>query len=172
MHIRDEHLRAKGNERLTQRLRERRAQPSQPSALSVTPPQPHPENSSQTAANPPMHTNTSFTDSEEDVDLPEICEISKFRELINAYRSQLQDDEVDNDPIIPLSAQLTNPYPLIPIHQLFDFTDISWSKMINDGSEQNFEAELALYDLLDRDADGEVDVDLDLDGFTEQAYLG
>lgn len=170
LHIHDEHLRTKGNECLIQRLRERHTHSIQPSA-PPTPSQPQTGNSLpslQTPTNTPTRTNTSLTDPEEDVDFPEICEISKFRELIDAYQAQLHEDKIDNDPIIASDE----PYPLIPIARLFDFMDLSWSNIVNEGSERNFEAELALYDLLDRDADAEADIDLDLDGTTEQAYLG
>jgi hypothetical protein len=47
----------------------------------------------------------------------------------------------------------------IPISELFDFTNDAWTKRYEQFAHITFDEELALYDLLEEDADGELDPD-------------
>ena len=66
-------------------------------------------------------------------------------------------------PSLAHSTQL----PLIPLTNLFDFTNQHWLSIVRQAQESTFDKELEFYELLDLDADGEEE-QIDIDDSTEQ----
>jgi len=58
------------------------------------------------------------------------------------------------------------------ISQLFDFSNNAWTNILTKHTQHSMEEELALYELLDLDAEGEDDVDVEFDETTEQVLIG
>jgi len=96
---------------------------------------------------------------------------SGFRALVQQEVEAVTIDDFDNDPFFDTPTCLTT-YPLIPISELFDFSNKTWSAILTKHALHNFDEELALYELLDLDAAGEDDVDVELDETTEQTLIG
>jgi hypothetical protein len=92
-----------------------------------------------------------------------------FRALVQQEVNAVTIDDLDNDPLFNPAAGLTT-YPLIPISNLFDFSNTTWSSILTKHGQHNFDEELDLYELLDLGVAG--DNDLELDETTEQILIG
>ena len=68
----------------------------------------------------------------------------------------LEEDDEDNQP-----AQVSSEWTTLPLHQLFDFSSTLWAARYGNFADFTFDEELALYDLLELDADGDIDPELD-----------
>lgn len=78
-----------------------------------------------------------------------------FSTLISRQISQVDEDNEDDQPVRAAATEWTS----IPISELFDFTNDAWTKRYEQFAHITFDEELALYDLLEEDADGELDPD-------------
>ncbi|KAF8152004.1 hypothetical protein BJ912DRAFT_1027651 [Pholiota molesta] len=76
-----------------------------------------------------------------------------FADLIR-HNIELVHNVVDAVPIVDIEN-----WSKIKIDDLFDFSHISWSTMYGAAARISFEEKLALYELLDRDAEGDEDLD-------------
>ena len=68
----------------------------------------------------------------------------------------LEEDNQDNQP-----AHFSVEWKTLPLHQLFDFSSTLWATRYGNFADFTLDEELALYDLLELDADGELDPELD-----------
>lgn len=59
----------------------------------------------------------------------------------------------------------------VTIKELFDFSCPHWAERYVKQPMRSFDEELALYELLDMNADGEADVDVDVDDMTGDILL-
>jgi len=95
-----------------------------------------------------------------------------FRGFVEQQRARVADDDTDNEPLFDMSilgpslAHSTR-LPLIPLTNLFDFTNQHWLSIVRQAQESTFDKELEFYELLDLDADGEEE-QIDIDDSTEQ----
>ena len=96
---------------------------------------------------------------------------SGFQAIVQQEVSAVTIDDLDNDPLFSTQSGITT-YPLLPISQLFDFSNDAWSTILTKHTQHDIEEELALYELLDLDAEGEDDVDVEFDETTEQVLVG
>jgi hypothetical protein len=88
---------------------------------------------------------------------------SEFRDFVGRFE-RLSDEDEDDDDALPSISMLT--YRRISIQDLFDFSNSKWQALFALTVHHSFDAELAIYDLLDLDAAGDEDVDLNIDEST------
>lgn len=81
---------------------------------------------------------------------------NSFTELVNQHIQSVEEDNEDNEPD-HISATLT----LMPLSKLFDINSAHWAKLYQSHVRYSYDEELALYELLELDADGEEDPELD-----------
>lgn len=93
---------------------------------------------------------------------------TSFRAIVNTHSWLTSEDEVDTRPVTaPLAIKNR-----IPIQQLFDFNQVHWVDKYAKHPLRSFDEELALYELLDLDAQGEDDADVDVDDTTGDILHG
>lgn len=96
-----------------------------------------------------------------------------FRSLVDHF-SDLLDQDDDDDWELQRGAIATGGAELskIEIQDLFDFDSKHWTGIYSETARRSFDEELAVYELLDLDAEGDIDVDLDVDGITGDTLIG
>ncbi|PPQ82992.1 hypothetical protein CVT25_005295 [Psilocybe cyanescens] len=94
----------------------------------------------------------------------------EFSDIISEHTRLLDEDNQDNDPVVPPSAAWTPR----KISEIFDFNNAAWCNRFSHFASLSFEDELALYELVDLDAagDDDPDVDIGLDATTEDILTG
>ena len=87
---------------------------------------------------------------------------TSFRTIVNTHSRLTSEDEVNTRPVTaPLTIK-----NCIPIQQLFDFHQSHWVDKYQKHPLRSFDEELALYELLDLDAQGEDNIDVDVNDTT------
>jgi hypothetical protein len=81
---------------------------------------------------------------------------NSFTELMNQHIRSVEEDNQDNEPV-RISATL----PLMPLSNLFDIASTHWATLYQSHVRYSYDEELALYELLELDADGEEDPEFD-----------
>lgn len=66
------------------------------------------------------------------------------------------EDNEDNEPV-----QVSTEWTPLKLSELFDFKSTVWSARFTHFANLSFDEELALYELVELDADGEIDVEFD-----------
>ena len=83
---------------------------------------------------------------------------TSFHTIVNTHIQLTSKDGVNTRPVTaPLTIKNR-----IPIQQLFDFHQSHWVNKYQKHLLRSFDEELALYELLDLDAQGEDDIDVDV----------
>ena len=108
-----------------------------PAVLSVPTPS-EPQQSSESLLTPSGNRNKSFT------------------ELVNQHIQSVEEDDEDNEPV-----RISDTLPLMPLSILFDINSTHWATVYQSHVRYGYDEELALYELLELDADGEEDPEFD-----------
>lgn len=91
-----------------------------------------------------------------------------FRAIVNNHTRLVSEDEIDQRPVTaPLAIKNR-----VPIQQLFNFNQSYWVDKYARHPLRSSDEELALYELLDLEAQGEVDADVDVDDTTGDILHG
>ena len=80
-----------------------------------------------------------------------------FRDIVNQHTQAVDKDNQDNEPVRPDSATWIQ----TPLSGLFDFSTTHWKDHYEKWARLTYDEELALYELLELDADGDVELDFD-----------
>jgi hypothetical protein len=80
-----------------------------------------------------------------------------FRDIVNQHVHAVDEDDQDNESVRPHSST----WQETPLSSLFDFTSTHWKGQFEKWARLTYDEELAFYELLELDADGEVDPDFD-----------
>ncbi|KAF9049973.1 hypothetical protein BJ165DRAFT_1455436 [Panaeolus papilionaceus] len=89
-----------------------------------------------------------------------------FSSLIADHQQHVEEDNTDNGPAIPASEWVP-----LTLAELFDFDTPIWKTWFDDFIVYTYDEELALYDLIEADAEGEDEDDLGIDPATETVLL-
>lgn len=147
MHIRDGHLRDK----MARSRLKRSFKPGPPTETDTPLPNPGTSATTQNHASVP-----SSSDPSQEAAVTSTASGSEFRILVQQEVEAVTDDDLN--PLFNVPGFTT--FPLTPLSRLFDFSNTTWSAILNKHALFNFDEELALYELvLDLDAAGEDDVD-------------
>ncbi|TFK28085.1 hypothetical protein FA15DRAFT_653180 [Coprinopsis marcescibilis] len=103
-----------------------------------------------------------FNGSVEDY-LQALTYIGGFEEIVQQHITAVEDDDQDSRPISSEATRL----PLIPICELFNFSNSYWIETFKNTIISSYDQELELFELLDFDADGVEEV-VDVDEVTAQ----
>ncbi|KAF5381398.1 hypothetical protein D9615_008423 [Tricholomella constricta] len=176
MHIRDEHVRKQSKDRVKRQFTARNSSTTTPSAMpaeqcpliAITP--------VTTAAAPSLGKHWeegSFEsglndDGATEPNAEQSSPGNDFRSIASSHSMMVDLDDRDNHPV-------RDPDTIghqIPISELFDFSRTHWVDTYSHVAERSFDEELALYELLDLDADGEEDADIGVDDTMEDILIG
>ncbi|PPR03348.1 hypothetical protein CVT24_012568, partial [Panaeolus cyanescens] len=86
--------------------------------------------------------------------------------MMNRQQVLVDEDNTDNEPV-----RISTEWTPVPISRLFDFVSNVWVTHYEQYTTPSFDEELALYDLLEADADGEDDRDIGIDPSSEGVLL-
>ncbi|KAF5385054.1 hypothetical protein D9615_001008 [Tricholomella constricta] len=177
MHIRDEHVRKQSKDRVKRQFTARNSSTTAPSAMpaeqcpsiAITPV------ATAAAEQPPLASREegSFEsglndDGATEPNAEQSSPGNDFRSIASSHSMMVDLDDRDNHPV-------RDPDTIghqIPISELFDFSRTHWVDTYSHVAERSFDEELALYELLDLDADGEEDADIGVDDSMEDVLIG
>lgn len=161
MHIRDERARNGTKQRLKRIFGDRKATTNPASAADVphvTTPVPVEQTAPLAAATITEDYDDDTADdsdeSDEDTEDPET-----FSGMVHNLTSAVTEDDEDCEPVDTNFQRTT-------IEALFDFTEEHWVQLHTRSAMSSFDDELALYQMLDLDAEGEDDPDVQVDEIT------
>ncbi|KIK73108.1 hypothetical protein PAXRUDRAFT_179237 [Paxillus rubicundulus Ve08.2h10] len=100
-------------------------------------------------------------------DQDHLLNTSRLRALIDGHITQGHKDNKDSAPVWGSST-----LPRIDIQTLFNFSSSHWTEIYSGVAKQNFDDELAFYDLINMDAPGEEDFEFEVDGTMQEVILG
>lgn len=159
MHIRDEHLRKDTKTRLKRRFATRSTSAAAPAA---------PE--------PPPAPDSRFSDDETESiaagspanPTEQPAPNDRFRDMATRHINSVLEDETDQESV-RASSVIGRPLKLV---ELFNFGEAHWVRLYENAARRSFDEELAMYELLDLDAEGEEEADIDVDDSTGEILLG